>query len=44
MKYGLYVFRPFESCSFNTEIFRVANTISNKKQKVSNYDILDLDI
>ena len=33
---GLYVLRPYESYSFNTEMFRVANPISNKKQKVSN--------
>ena len=30
--------RPFESCSFNTEMFRVATPISNKKQKVSHDD------
>ena len=35
---GLYVLRPYESYSFNTEMFRVANPISNKKQKVSNDD------
>ena len=34
----LYVWRPFESFSFNNELFRVANPIFNKKQKVSNDD------
>ena len=38
LEYGLYVLRPFESYSFNTEMFRIANPISNKKQKVSNDD------
>ena len=35
LEYGLYILRLFESCSFNTEIFRVSNPIFNKKQKVS---------
>ena len=38
LEYGLYVLRPFESYSFNTKMFRVANPISNKKQNVSNDD------
>ena len=35
MECGLYVLRPFNSFSYNTEMFRVANLISNNKQKVS---------
>ena len=35
---GLYVLRPYESYSFKTEMFSVANPISNKKQKLSNDD------
>ena len=35
LEYGLYVLRPYTSYSFNTEMFRIANPISNKKQKAS---------
>ena len=46
LEYRLYVLRPYTSYSFNTEMFRIANPISNKRQKVSNddqtYGILDL--
>ena len=32
---GLYVLRPYESFTFNTEMFKIANPQSNKRQKVS---------
>ena len=38
LKNGLYVLYPYESFNFNTEIFRVAKPISNKRQKVSSDD------
>ena len=38
LEYGLYVLRPHTSYSFNTEMFRIANPISNKKQRVSPND------
>ena len=38
LKNGLYVLYPYESFNFNTEMFRVAKPISNKRQKVSSDD------
>ena len=32
---GLYVLRPYESFTFNTEIFKIAKPQSNKRKKVS---------
>ena len=32
---GLYILRPNESFTFNTEMFKIANPQSNKRQKVS---------
>ena len=38
LKNRIDVFYPYESFNFNTEIFRIAKSISSKKQKISNDD------
>ena len=35
---GLYILRPYESFTFNTQIFRIAKPHSNKRQKISHDD------
>ena len=38
MENGLYVLKPYESLTYNSEIFRIVKQISNKYQKISNDD------